>query len=204
MNKQSNWDTRYQQSEHLFGTRINQFLISQKKRLKPGMNALSIADGEAFNSIFLAELGLHVLSLDISQTAQEKARLNIKNKTSNVTLRCADILEQSFQQASFDVITVFFLHIPSTQRHLLHQKIMYWLKPGGLLLYECFDADQTLQDWMPKDKNLLLSKQQIREDFSELTSIHLDKKSTLSYEETLGEITVVTLQYAGLRASKNS
>ena len=204
MNKQSNWNARYQQSKHLFGTQVNQFLISQKDRLKPGMNALSIADGEAFNSIWLADLGLNVLSLDISQAAQKKARLNIKKQASNVTLLCGDILSQDFQQASFDVITVFFLHIPSEQRHQLHQKISYWLTPGGLLLYECFDAEQTLQGWMPKDKNLLLSKQQIQKDFTEFTHIHLDKKSTISYEETLGETNVVTLQFAGLKTSKNS
>ena len=48
------------------------------------MFCLAVADGEGRNGVWLAEQGLHVLSVDISRVAQDKAR------KSGATARCKD------------------------------------------------------------------------------------------------------------------
>ena len=51
------WNGRYSAPAYVFGTEPNAFLASQAPRLKPGMQALSIADGEGRNGVWLASQG---------------------------------------------------------------------------------------------------------------------------------------------------
>ena len=58
------WEQRFSAPGYLFGTEPNAFLKSQAHRLRPGMTALALADGEGRNGVWLAHQGLDVLSLD--------------------------------------------------------------------------------------------------------------------------------------------
>ena len=51
------WDERYDTDTYIFGTAPNVFLASQAGLIRPGMRALSIADGEGRNGVWLAEQG---------------------------------------------------------------------------------------------------------------------------------------------------
>ena len=68
------WNERFAGEEYLFGTEPNTFLRSQQALLKPGMSCLAVADGEGRNSVWLAEQGLQVSAIEISDVAVEKAR----------------------------------------------------------------------------------------------------------------------------------
>ena len=57
----SAWDERYASEHYLFGTEPNEFLVSQRHLLKPGMSCLAVADGEGRNGVWLAQQGLQVL-----------------------------------------------------------------------------------------------------------------------------------------------
>ena len=61
------WDERYSGDDYHFGTEPNDFLKSQRSLLKPGMRCLAVADGEGRNGVWLAEQGLHVLSVEASR-----------------------------------------------------------------------------------------------------------------------------------------
>ena len=60
MDQKSIWSQRYGDAgEHyLFGTEPNRFLAHRSALLENGQTALSIADGEGRNSVWLAEQGL--------------------------------------------------------------------------------------------------------------------------------------------------
>src|SRR3569832_2732249 len=68
------WDARYATDDYIFGTAPNRFLESQVAHIQPGMRALSIADGEGRNGVWLAEQGARVHAVDVSPVALEKAR----------------------------------------------------------------------------------------------------------------------------------
>ena len=70
------WNERYAGDDYLFGTEPNAFLAAQRQRLKPGLRALALADGEGRNGVWLAEQGLDVLSVDASPVGLDKARRN--------------------------------------------------------------------------------------------------------------------------------
>ena len=68
------WNQRFSGDDYHFGTEPNAFLASQAPRLRPGMSALSVADGEGRNSVWLARHGLRVTAFDISPVGVDKAR----------------------------------------------------------------------------------------------------------------------------------
>ena len=51
-------------SRFLFGKEPSAFLKAQAHRLRPGASALSVADGEGRNGVWLAEQGLDLLAID--------------------------------------------------------------------------------------------------------------------------------------------
>ena len=48
------WNERFGRDDYHFGTEPNVFLASQANRLRAGMSALCVADGEGRNSAWLA------------------------------------------------------------------------------------------------------------------------------------------------------
>ena len=68
------WNERYAGEEYLFGTEPADFLPRVQDCLRAGNTALSIADGEGRNSVWLAQQGLRVTAFDPSENAVAKAR----------------------------------------------------------------------------------------------------------------------------------
>ena len=72
MSELERWNERYSTPDYHFGTAPNAFLKSQQHLLKPGMKALSVADGEGRNGVWLAEQGLDVHTFDFSPNAHRQ------------------------------------------------------------------------------------------------------------------------------------
>ena len=68
------WDERYQTTEYIFGDQPCEWLIMNQHRLPKSGKALALGDGEGRNGVFLAELGLKVTSVDLSEVGLIKAR----------------------------------------------------------------------------------------------------------------------------------
>jgi len=67
------WDERYQNGGFEFGEAPNLYLQSQAHRLRPGLRALAVGDGEGRNGVWLAGQGLEVTSVDWSGVGLAKA-----------------------------------------------------------------------------------------------------------------------------------
>ena len=72
MSEFERWETRFATLGYLFGTEPNTFLKSQAHLLKRGWKALSVADGEGRNGVWLAEQGLDVQAFDFSPKATRR------------------------------------------------------------------------------------------------------------------------------------
>jgi 2-polyprenyl-3-methyl-5-hydroxy-6-metoxy-1,4-benzoquinol methylase len=94
MNQEVMWSKRYRDAgEHyLFGTEPNRFLAHRVELLLGGRTALSVADGEGRNSVWLAEQGLDVTAIEISPVAVEKARRLAAGRGVAVEFVLADML----------------------------------------------------------------------------------------------------------------
>ena len=94
MDQKSIWSKRYGDAgdDYLFGTEPNRFLAHRSALLENGQTALSIADGEGRNSVWLAEQGLRVTAIEIAPVAIEKARRLAAGRQVGVDFILADML----------------------------------------------------------------------------------------------------------------
>lgn len=137
------WDGRYGDDSYLFGEQPNAFLARQADRLRPGMTALAVADGEGRNGVWLARQGLAVTSTDISPRAVAKARALAARHGVEVDARLADLETWDWPVEAFDlVVGVFIQFAPPGMRDRLFARMKQALKPGGLLLIEGYRPEQ--------------------------------------------------------------
>lgn len=138
------WSGRYAEAgeEYLFGTAPNKFLASQKHMWRPGWTALSVADGEGRNSVFLAEEGLQVTAVEISPVGLHKAQRLAASRHVAVDFVLADVLGWQ-APAPFDlVVAIFVQFVGPAEREALFERIRAAVKPGGVLLMQGYTPKQ--------------------------------------------------------------
>ena len=101
--QQKAWNERYRDAgeDYLFGTEPNRFLAHRAKLLQNGQTALCVADGEGRNSVWLAEQGLQVSAIEISDVAVEKARRLAAGRHVEVDFVLADMLAPDWPPAEY-------------------------------------------------------------------------------------------------------
>ncbi|MBC2730446.1 class I SAM-dependent methyltransferase [Thiobacillus sp.] len=137
------WDARYATDDYIFGTAPNRFLESQIAHVKPGMRALSIADGEGRNGVWLAEQGARVHAVDVSPVALEKARKLAAVRGVALDFEQVDILGWNWPEAAYDLVAAIFIQFaPPPERDQVIAGIRRCLKPGGLLILQGYTPKQ--------------------------------------------------------------
>jgi cyclopropane fatty-acyl-phospholipid synthase-like methyltransferase len=137
------WDERYGQPGFLFGEAPNAFLKSQAGLLEAGWHALSLADGEGRNGIWLAEQGLHVHALDASPVALNKARTLAQKRGVELRFEHADLLNWTWPEAAYDMVAAIFIQFAGPEgRKSMFDGIRRALKPGGLLVLQGYTPRQ--------------------------------------------------------------
>jgi len=131
------WDERYNTEAFAYGTAPNAFLKSKvPSPKKPGAKALCLADGEARNGCYLAQLGYEVTSLDFSPVAREKAMTLAKMRSVNLHYELTDLNTYHLQDNQWDlIVSVFYQPLPQVrQRH--YQRVFHALKAEGVFILE--------------------------------------------------------------------
>jgi len=137
------WDERYAGEDYFFGTEPNAFLASQRHLLKPGMSCLAVADGEGRNGVWLAQHGLHVLSVEASAVALAKAKKLAQQRGVAIDFEQADLAHWQWGENRFDMVVAIFIQFaPPGLREQMFAKIKRCLKPGGLLLLQGYTPRQ--------------------------------------------------------------
>ncbi|MFC0410285.1 class I SAM-dependent methyltransferase [Roseomonas elaeocarpi] len=169
MSEASAWDARYGQQGFTFGAAPNLYLRSLQPRLRPGMRALSLGDGEGRNGVWLAEQGLEVTSLDWSEVGLEKARTLAAARGVALRSECADLTRWCWPAEGYDLVAWIFVHLPPADRALVADRAMAALRPGGLLAVEAFTpAQEGRRSGGPRDPALLPTGAELRHLFRNL------------------------------------
>jgi cyclopropane fatty-acyl-phospholipid synthase-like methyltransferase len=171
------WETRFSAPGYLFGERPNAFLERQKHLLKPGMKALSVADGDGRNGVWLAEQGLDVHAIDFSPTAQAKARALAEQRGVSIRTEQADILHGwDWPTEAYDVIVgIFFQFAPPPERARIFAGMKQALKKGGLLLIEGYTPKQLeYGTGGPKKLDQLYTRELLMEHFGDLSELSIE------------------------------
>jgi cyclopropane fatty-acyl-phospholipid synthase-like methyltransferase len=169
------WDERYAQPGYLFGEAPNAFLNSQANLLRPGWRALSVADGEGRNGVWLAERGLQVHALDASLVALNKARRLAQKRGVQLCFDHADLLNWNWPESAYDlVVAIFIQFVGPDGRAILFDGIRTTLKPGGLLILQGYTPRQLeYKTGGPPDAENMYTEPMLREAFGDWHISHL-------------------------------
>ncbi len=186
MSELTHWNERFSAPGYLFGTEPNAFLKSQAHRLRKGQRALSIADGEGRNGVFLAERGLEVLSVDFSPVALAKARALAEARGVAVKFEQADLLTWTWPAAQFDVVTAIFVQFATAEeRPRFFAGMKQALKPGGLLLMQAYGPGQLAYGTGgPKDVTQLYTRALLEQAFGDFSSLEIREHDSMLEEGT--------------------
>jgi cyclopropane fatty-acyl-phospholipid synthase-like methyltransferase len=171
------WDKRYELPGFLFGEQPNAFLKSQQGLLKPGWHALSLADGEGRNGIWLAEQGLHVHALDASPVALRKARTLARKRGVALRFEHADLLDWNWPEAAYDLVVAIFIQFAGPEgRKSMFDGLRRALKPGGLLILQGYTPRQLeYKTGGPPAAENMYTQSLLSEAFGDWTITHLQE-----------------------------
>lgn len=169
------WNTRFSADGYLFGKRPNVFLESQASRLAPGMRALSVADGEGRNSVWLARKGLEVTAFDFSPVGVEKARALAREAGVAVEHHQCDIFQWRWEPDRYDVVVAIFVQfLTPEQRAAIFRGFHATLKAGGLLILQGYRPEQTAnRTGGPPEVERLYTEELLRELLRDWSILHL-------------------------------
>ncbi len=145
------WEDRFQTPDYVFGKAPASVLLTHRDRLIAGQTALSVADGEGRNSVFMAEQGLAVTALEYAPSALEKARKLADERAVTVAFQHCDVLADPFPapaealapNGGYDLTVGIFIQFTGPEgRALLFDKMARATAPGGLILLHGYTPKQ--------------------------------------------------------------
>lgn len=184
MSKLDRWNERYAKPHYHFGTQPSEFLKSQAHLLKSGMKALSVADGEGRNGIWLAERGLNVHTFDLSPNGVAKARALAAQRGVTLRIEQGDLHGWSWPDAIYDLVVAIFIQFsPAAERDRAFAGMKRALRPGGLLLMEGYRLEQAnCESGGPKEVEQLYSRALLEEAFGDFSSLNIREHDTELHE----------------------
>jgi cyclopropane fatty-acyl-phospholipid synthase-like methyltransferase len=190
IDQQNAWNDRYRDAGegYLFGTEPNRFLAHRAKLLQNGQTALSVADGEGRNSVWLAEQGLQVKAIEISTVAIEKARRLAAGRQVAVDFILADMLAPDWPPqeycGAFDwVVGIFIQFVGPVERERQFAVMKELTRPGGCILLQGYTPKQLdYKTGGPSDIGNLYTSDSLRSAFADW-----DIEELVEYDEDLTE-----------------
>jgi SAM-dependent methyltransferase len=177
------WDSRYGEQDWAYGKEPNQYFREQLIQLSPG-SILLPADGEGRNSVYAANQGWEATAFDLSHTARDKAMKLASEKKVSINYQVGNLSDLDFPENSFDVIALIYAHFPAHLKTDFHNKLITYLKPGGILIFEAFSVDHLKLSAVnpeaggPKNPDMLFTSEEVQRLFPEFEKLELTQKET--------------------------
>lgn len=178
------WNKRFEADGFIFGLEPNDYLRAQAGRLRPGMRALCVADGEGRNSVWLARQGLQVDAFDIAEVGVAKARRLAADAGVTVNFDVADCDHWDWPRERYDLVAAIFVQFADPpMRARLFARMIEALRPGGLLVLQGYAPKQLeYGTGGPPILSHLYTEDMLRTAFAELEIIEVR-----AYEADLAE-----------------
>jgi len=187
------WEQRFGIDEYHFGEDPSGYLASKAPVLAKDGRALSIADGEGRNSVWLAEQGLQVDAFDFSPNGVKKAQRLARARGVRVNTSVSEVFQWNWTPNAYDVVAAIFIQfLAPPERERLFALIKTTLKPGGLLILQGYRVEQLKYGTGgPSQPENLYTEEMIREALGDMDILEI-----ISWDEELQEGTA----HAGMSA----
>jgi len=183
MSEQERWNTRFGGPGYTFGKEPNAFLKAHAHSLGGRRTALSVADGEGRNGVWLAEQGLDVLAIDFSAVALEKSRALAAERGVRLRTELADIVTWPWPAGAFDVIVAIFIFVTPAERAGYFANLKKALKPGGLLLMQGYRPEQlNYRTGGPPDAERLYTRSLLEAAFADMAQCDIREHDSVIHE----------------------
>jgi SAM-dependent methyltransferase len=129
------WEEHYGERDRVWSGRVNVRLADIASTVKPG-RALDLGCGEGGDACWLAEHGWHVVAVDISETALQRAAADAaaRGVDDRIEFRQHD-LSGGFPAGTYDLVSAQFLHsMVDLGRPRIFNRAADAVVPGGLLV----------------------------------------------------------------------
>ena len=160
------WDQRYSEPGFTYGKEPNEFFRQNIDILSPG-NLLLPGEGEGRHAVYAAQSGWNVTAFDQSRVAKDKALEWAGSLGLKINYQLSDLVDFKCLESDFDLVALVHIHLTASIRHSAHKQMTACLKPGGLLIMECFHKTQLqYRTGGPTVEELLYSEQDLLKDFA--------------------------------------
>ena len=161
------WEDRFATSDYVYGREPAAFLRDHADLLSPGATALSVADGEGRNSVFMARQGMRVTALEFAPSAIAKARALADAAGVSVDFRQVDVMAHDWPE-QFDLVAgIFIQFVGPADRARLFEGMKHGVAPGGLMLLHGYTPEQVdLGTGGPPDPDNMYTEEMLRAAFS--------------------------------------
>jgi SAM-dependent methyltransferase len=136
--RQQMWDERHAAHEPIESPDPDPTLVEEIGGIAPG-RALDLGAGDGRNAVWLAAHGWDVTAVDFSRVALDRGRHLADRVGVAVDWLQEDLLTWAPPPASFDLVCLFFIHLPPDERRAVYARAAAGVAPGGSLLVVAHD-----------------------------------------------------------------
>lgn len=166
------WNERFAETGHAYGTAPNDFLREWVGRVPAG-RVLCLAEGQGRNAVFMAEQGYEVTAVDASAVGLARAQELAAQREVHMTTCQADLNDFVIEPGHWQGVISIFCHVPAGLRRRVHADVVKGLAPGGLLILEAYTPAQlALNTGGPRDAALCMQLEDLRNELAGLHILH--------------------------------
>ena len=138
---QAFWNAKFYTKDFIYGEAPNNFVKENIELLVNTKTVMCLGEGEGRNAIYLADKGMEVEALDISDVALKKLRRRAKE--SYLFIKTRHTLFEYWQpDTHYDAVVCTYLHLPKHNQKMLFEKALMALNPHGYFIAELFSESQ--------------------------------------------------------------
>lgn len=168
------WNERHAGTDPIESFEPNPALVSAATLLERG-RALDLGCGDGSNAVWLARHGWNVTAVDFSEVAIERGRALAEAAGVTVAWHVCDMLEFQLEKQAYDLVTLFFIHVPPAERREILERASSAVAPGGTMLVVGHDRSN-LADGVggPRDPEVLFTADEIALELPDLVTEHAE------------------------------
>lgn len=138
---QAFWNAKFYTKDFIYGEAPNNFVKENIELLVNTKTVMCLGEGEGRNAIYLADKGMEVEALDISDIALKKLRRRAKE--SYLFIKTRHTLFEYWQpDTHYDAVVCTYLHLPKHNQKMLFEKALMALNTNGYFIAKLFSESQ--------------------------------------------------------------
>ena len=138
---QAFWNAKFYTKDFIYGEAPNNFVKENIELFVNTKKVMCLGEGEGRNAIYLADKGMEVEALDISDIALKKLRRRAKE--SYLFIKTRHTLFEYWQpDTHYDAVVCTYLHLPKHNQIMLFEKALMALNTNGYFIAELFSESQ--------------------------------------------------------------